>query len=206
MVPFFVLVKVQVMFSPGDTSIAVIGEPSEQAALVLTQPDGTVSSTLNVPGATAQTLVFDRVASASSSRLNAVHPVMLPAKAKSCGSLGIASFTTVMLPPLVFVKVQVMFSPGDTSIAVIGEPSEQTALVLTQPDGTVSSTLNVPGATAQTLVSDRVASASSSRLNAVHPVMLPAKAKSCGSLGMASFTTVMLPFFVFVKVQVMFSP
>src|SRR4029079_14842009 len=165
MLPFFVFVKVQVMFSPADTAIAVIGEPSEQTALVLTQPDGTVSSTLNVPGATAQTLVSDRVASASSSRLNAVHPVMLPAKAKSCGSLGMASFTTVMLPFFVFVKVQVTLSPADTAIAVIGDPSEQTALVFTQPDGTDSSTLKVPGAPAQVFVFESVPSASSSRLN-----------------------------------------
>ena len=83
--------------------------------------------------------VFESVGSASSSseKLDGLSPP--PAeKLKSWASLGVASFTTTMLPRLRLVKVQVTISPGATSMFATGLPSSQVAAVCSQPGGTVS--------------------------------------------------------------------
>ena len=48
--------------------------------------------------------------------------------AKSCGSLGTASFTTTIVPRLAFVNVHVTVSPADTLMFEAGLPSLQVAL------------------------------------------------------------------------------
>src|SRR6185369_3187265 len=170
---------------------------SEQVALVGSQPVTAPSETANVPGRTSESRVFDNVGSASSSNGNvAGFPLpKLLVKVKSCASFGTASFTTMMCPRLVFTNVQVTVSPGLTTIALTGLPSEQVALVRSQPLTAPSETANVPGRTWESRVLDKVGSASSSNANvAGFPLpKLLVKVKSCASFGTASLTTMMCP-------------
>ena len=77
--------------------------------------------------------------SSSSEKLVGVRPP--PAvNEKSCGSSGWASLITTSVACLSLVNVQVTSSPAETSIFVIGDPSEHVALAWVQPDGTVSAT------------------------------------------------------------------
>ena len=83
--------------------------------------------------------MFDSVPSASSSsgKLDGLRPP--PAvKAKSCGSLGVASLTTTIWPRLRFVNVHVTVSAGARLMLDTGLPSLHVALVWSQPLGTVS--------------------------------------------------------------------
>ena len=54
---------------------------------------------------------------------------------------GLVCFSTMIVPRLVFVKVQVMVSPGPTSTLLGASPLSQVALVRSQPEGTVSETV-----------------------------------------------------------------
>src|SRR6186997_449415 len=112
-----------------------------------------------------------------------------------------------IVPRLVFVYVQVTVSPAARlmlamPVAVLPDEllvgSTQTRLVRSQPVRVVSVTLYVPGSTLLIVsVVDSVGSASSSRLNDVWPVTFDVNAKSCASLGTASFTMTIVPRLVF---------
>jgi hypothetical protein len=87
-----------------------------------------------------------------------------------------ASLMMVMLPSLVFSKVQVTFSPAARLMMAVGPlvlvelPPVQVRSVRVQPPGTVSVTDRKPGRRPEkTWVLDRVASASSSRLKPERP-------------------------------------
>ena len=54
---------------------------------------------------------------------------------KSCGSFGVASFTTTIWPRLLFWKVQVTVSPGPTSMFDTGLPSSHDAPASSHPAG-----------------------------------------------------------------------
>ena len=59
---------------------------------------------------------------------------------KSCGSLGVASLTTVIEPRFWLVNVHVICSPGLKLMFDTGLPSLHVALDCTHPLGTVSDT------------------------------------------------------------------
>ena len=69
-------------------------------------------------------------------------PAASPVKVKSpAAPSGEVCFSTMIVPRLVLVKTQVTVSPGSRSIADGALWSEHTALVRSQPAGTVSATL-----------------------------------------------------------------
>ncbi len=85
--------------------------------------------------------MFESVALASSSSWKLAGERPPPAvKEKSCGSSGVASFTTTIWPRLRFENVHVTTSAGATLMFDTGLPSSQVAEVWSQPLGTVSET------------------------------------------------------------------
>jgi hypothetical protein len=79
-----------------------------------------------------------------SERLNDAVPKFLVNANTVVSPSGIVSFLTTIVPRLVFVKVQVTVSPGDRSIADVGDPSEHVADFASQPEGIASVTEYVP--------------------------------------------------------------
>ena len=177
------LVYVHVMTSPGSTvrlAVAPVTVPSEHTRLVSDQRAGTPSVTVLAPNPVPDTVnvrVDGSVGSVSSSRLNGPK---LPVKAKSWAALGTASLTIVTVASFLFVKVQVMASPGSTVTVAVSPatvPSVQST-VSVQPAGTASVTVLVPKAVPDTVkvrLEGSVGSVSSSRPNGPK---LPVKAKS----------------------------
>ena len=83
--------------------------------------------------------LFDSVPSESSSSVKLAGDRPPPAvNEKSCGSSGVASFTTVIEPVFWLVNVHVTTSAGATLMFEIGLPSLQVALDCAHPEGTDS--------------------------------------------------------------------
>jgi hypothetical protein len=93
----------------------LVPDAERQATRVKSQPAiGSVSVSEYCPGTTVNDRLAGKAVSATSvSRENADSPPPVVVKAKSCGSLaGRVSFVTVIVPRLVFVKVQITASPA----------------------------------------------------------------------------------------------
>src|SRR5207248_1842239 len=111
--------NVHVTVCPGATAMFDIGLPLSQVALDWSQPAGTVwdSEYPLFAWRLEKVRVFDSVGSESSSSENEPGESPPPAlNAKSCGSFGCASFTTVIDPRFWFVNVQVTVCAGRTSM------------------------------------------------------------------------------------------
>src|SRR6185369_1801766 len=111
--------------SPGWMSTAETGLPSLQVADVWSHPGGTVWLTDTAePGIRfVNVRLFDSAGSESSSSEKLTVPAFVDAlNAKSCASFGVESWTTTRRPRLVLVKVQVIDSPGATSMLETGLP------------------------------------------------------------------------------------
>src|SRR3954447_13591829 len=121
----------------------VTGLPSSHEAEVRSQPVGTVSDTEypEPTGTLSMFWVFESVGFASSSSWKLAGESPPPVvNVKSCGSSGVASLTTTILPRFWLVKVQVTCSPA-LSVTFEGAlPSSQVAADWSQPPGTVSAT------------------------------------------------------------------
>src|SRR5688500_8825388 len=132
------LTKVHVTVSSKARSMFEGGLPSEQVALVRSQPDGTLSAMLYpVPGARSS----NRADSPSFSANDA--PQLRVNENEAVLPLGwvVLAMTIVPGPSFRFVNVHVTVSPGRRSILDTGLSSEQLALLSSQPVGTVSPTL-----------------------------------------------------------------
>src|SRR6185369_16969395 len=149
MVASFVLVNVQVTFSPAaamNVAIPLVVLPvlslSSQTILVNFQPAGTVSAEVNVPGCTLVLTV---------PLLVEIVPPGVPVKVKVPVPPSM-TFLIVMVASLVLVNVHVTFSPAATmnvAMPLVVLPvlslSSHVMLVSFQPAGTVSAEVKVPG-------------------------------------------------------------
>ena len=180
--PNFVFVNVQVTSAPATRVMVAVPRagvadcrPCEQSRPVRAQPATAPSVTEKAPGSRpVKVVVFGkRARRRRHPSENGESPVPVVVNPKSTRASGTASFTIVIEPNFVFVKVHVTLSPAarvdgrGTRAGVTGPArAEQLRPVSVQPATALSVTENDPGSRPVNVVEfDNVASASSSRLN-----------------------------------------
>src|SRR5687768_625677 len=101
--------------------------------------DGSASVEVYVPGTRLETVIVP---------LSAIVPAAVPVKVKLPGApLGFVCFSTMIVPRLVLVKVQMTFSPGSSAMLAVRVPKLVVPLVSLQVNPVRSQPITVPSVT-----------------------------------------------------------